>query len=217
MDDKSYVLDVLFRKLLDRHAREPAPVPGYTPPKPAQLRASPRLPDNAVVQLEWLDESDQFRRTEAKVQDRSRHGLSLLLDEGLSVGWPVVIAHRSTLYRGVVRHCGKTDGHWKAGFQVVEDERRRDDRYPFRCSAAISWQTDSGTQMVPCAIHDANGGGVQVELEREIPEHSTACLHYDGWRRFGAIAWTRRKGESYRSGVHFTGTPISDESVDYKG
>lgn len=210
------MLDILFRKLMDRRSQAPPP-PAFEPPKPARQRESPRLPDSALVQLEWLDENDEFRRIQANVHDRSRRGFSLWLNQKLSVGWPVAIAHRTTVYRGVVRHCREVDGRWQTGFQVVDDERRRDDRYPFRCDAEMSWQAGVETRRVKCEIFDANGGGVQIELEEELPAGVAACLYYDGWRRFGSTVWSKAKDGVYRAGIHFTGEAISDESVDYKG
>jgi len=215
----SYVLDILFKKIMDRRpaGASPAPVLVPPPPEPAQERESPRLPETGTVQLEWLDENDQYRRLEAKVHDRSRCGIALSVERGLNIGWPVVIAHGGTIYRGVVRHCRRGENDWRVGFQVVEDEQRRDDRYPFECAAEISWQADGETKRIPCSIHDANSGGVQIESESELPENATACLYYDGWRRFGSVAWSRRKRQACRSGIHFTGVPISDRSVDYDG
>lgn len=210
------MFEELYNRLMFRRAFDPPPPLDAPLPEPAKRRRAMRMPDRSQAIVEWIDSSDAFRRETADVQDSSDGGLGLWLSVRLTKGWPVLVEHRGFLMRGVVRHANESGGRWLTGLQVVRDERRRSDRFPYHSPARITWEEHGDSREAEARIIDASEGGVQIALGSEVSPATVVCVFAGGWQRFGTVAYARSQDNEFRLGIHFSGDAIPQDSPDYE-
>lgn len=85
-------------------------------------RSQPRISDAELVMLSW-NENGTTSRQFGNVENLSRNGAGMIVNDALSVGITVTMTYGEGELTGIVRHCtALADAHF-IGVEFVGDER----------------------------------------------------------------------------------------------
>ncbi|MCS6953376.1 MAG: hypothetical protein RMK57_02760 [Bryobacterales bacterium] len=94
-----------------------------------ERRAEVRLLCADLVEVEWKDKTGHTRKSVANLEDISRCGVCVQLDDPIPVDTPVTVRHAKMRLRGNVRYCLFRETGYFIGVQLAPDSRWSPSQY----------------------------------------------------------------------------------------
>ena len=206
--------------------REKAVPPAPEPP--ADRRGSPRSEAHTAISLQWPSVDGEWQSTPGLAVNVSNSGLAVSAATAPEVGqacW--ILRAQAPAIRGMVRRVetedagdveaeaeSKSDRRYRIALEVVRREKRRYERQPTDGPARARWVGAHGApEICDCRVRNRSDAGMQIELERAIPEGSYVRVTGRQVECAGSLRYCRRIDgrDGYVAGLQFVDRPAPRE------
>jgi hypothetical protein len=209
----------LFDRLLKRDNQESAPAPEASAQTPSDARRQERTDIPGTARIEWLDDDGVCHKQPVALRDSSTKGVSFSAPEEFPVDQTLWIeTEPDKIKKAIVRHCLERAGSYVTGAYLVDQERRRLDRFPASGRAVLHWgDPQMGSSETPVFVRNATEFGFQIESKVPLPVGTIVQLCGDELQCDGATCYCREQNGLFVIGIHMVREAYAKNSLDYRG